>query len=264
MGCQCTHFGFVLAILQSAGKRVEFVWPEIAADTNRCCFRCEMLGRRVLFDVSDYANLAPAEELRDIDIVFKFHFCEAYSAGLKHVFPLSPVSFYDWRQYWAMQGDIRYQARGRIANKQRAHSQNRERRTHVQKLLRDAYGERLDGNVVEQGAFWRSVGEASVAICVPGARIDILDRGQLQYMAYGACTIAPKLNIDLPWGDALLPNMHYLECAPDWTDLLERVEWADKNPAYCLRVGYNAKQVFQRTLTGAALAEWIQRCLARV
>ncbi len=148
-----------------------------------------------------------------------------------------------------------------ILSNQRPHTQNRERRTYVQNLLREKFADQFDNSFTEQCDFWRKVSRALVSVCVPGARMNILDRGQLQYMAFGACTVSPTLSIDLPDGHRLAPNVHYLECRTDWSDLVERIEWAKCHRTKCLEIGWNAKRLFEKTLTARPLFEWVNQCL---
>jgi hypothetical protein len=97
-----------------------------------------------------------------------------------------------------------------------------------------------------------------VHVCVPGARNDILDRGQLQAMAFGCCTISPVLADCLAWNKELVPGVHYLSCANDYSDLIEKIEWCKSNRDKCIEIGQNAKILFQETSVPSKLLEWIK------
>ena len=102
-----------------------------------------------------------------------------------------------------------------------------------------------------------------VSVCVPGQRKDILDRGQFQYMAFGACTISPKLNIMLPYMNVLIPGVHYVECKYDYSDLIEKIEWCRQNRAECIEIGQNVKKLFHAASTPYAIWTWMQRMLSK-
>jgi hypothetical protein len=259
-----THFDFVLNILRQAGCNFEFYLPDISPDLNRCLFHCQLNDFRILFDVSDYHDIPPHDALNSVDAVFKFHLSPMTSQCNSIIFPFSPISFYDWGQYSELEKTIRYHASGLILGNQRPHCQNRERRNYVQELLQKIYGEKFDSTLTEQVAFWHKISNAAVSVCVPGSRIDILDRGQLQYMAFGACTISPKLSIELPRAELLMPNVHYLECKADWSDLIEKIAWTCTHRDSCVKIGGNAKCLFRSTLTAEALFEWMNCCLSRL
>lgn len=256
-----THFAFVLGILRENGCLIEFFRPNVDNSMAQTWFQTWINGRTILWDVSDYQNTLTAEEVRSADAIFKFHYSASYCRDYSNVFPFSPISFYDWGQYQILSEKISYQGRGSILNNQKPHTQNWQRRVQVRELLRKHYGVEVDSSFTSQVEFWTKINHALVSVCVPGARIDILDRGQLQYMAFGACTISPKLYIELPFGESLLPNVHYLECAADWSDLVQKIEWARCHSDTCVRIGESAKALFRKTMTAHALFRWIDHCL---
>jgi hypothetical protein len=200
--------------------------------------------------------------LGEADIVFKFHYCAALHSAFPKIFPFSPVSFIDWGKYRALALVLRYAACGPVLNNQQPHTQNWLRRSAVQAMLKHRYGTEVDTALTEQTGYWRKINHSLVSVHVPGARIDILDRGQLQYMAFGACTISPRLRIDLPFGHRLVPGVHYVECARDWSDLFERIEHVRQHRDTCMAIGANAKTLFEGCLTEKALFRWIELCAA--
>lgn len=258
-----THFEFVRRLLEYNGCPIRFYVPEVTGRSDRTRFDVWLDNAHVIFDVSDYQHPIGPDLAGAYDAVFKFHF-KASDQQAANVFPFSPISFYDWTTYARLKEEIRYSARGLVLNNQTPHTQNYARRVFVRQLLAEALGERADLSVSDQLTFWRKINGALVSVCVPGARIDILDRGQLQYMAFGAATISPRLSIDLPYGEQLQPGVHYLECRPDWSDLLQVIAFAEANPGECLRIGRNAQALFERTLSAKAVFDWMQLCLERV
>jgi hypothetical protein len=255
-----SHFRFILRIFQANGCKVEYYLPT-RADLSDCrVCRVGFAGIQIAFDVSDHLDDVEERLLVGADVVFKFHYCASIHGERSNAFPFSPVSFFDWSEYYSLSRALRYTATGPVLNNQRPHTQNWLRRNAVQSVLRQRYGTGVDVSITDQLTFWNKISHSLVSVCVPGARVDILDRGQLQYMAFGGCTVSPKLRIDLPFGRQLIANTHYLECANDWSNLVERVEYAREHPELCLMIGANAKRLFQDSLTEKALFRWIQRC----
>jgi hypothetical protein len=137
-----------------------------------------------------------------------------------------------------------------------------ERRNYVQKILKTRYGDSTKTEFVEnQCEFWEIINHCLVHVCVPGARNDILDRGQLQAMAFGCCAISPVLADCLAWNQELVPGVHYISCASDYSDLIEKIEWCKCNRDKCIEIGQNVKKLFNETSTPKKLLEWIELCI---
>jgi hypothetical protein len=256
-----THFRFILNIFKRNRCRVRFYNPsDSELEDCRVC-RVVFGGTRMLFDVSDYFELVGDDCLAEADIVFKFHYCASVHSAFPKVFPFSPVSFIDWAEYDALAEVFRFAAHGLILNNQQPHTQNWLRRSAVQAMLRRRYGSEVDTAITEQTDYWRKINSCLVSVHVPGARHDILDRGQLQYMAFGACTISPALQIDLPFSQRLLPGIHYVECERDWSDLFERIEHVRQYPHACITIGASAKRLFEECCSAKALFRWIMFCV---
>lgn len=257
-----THFRFIVSILDHVGCRIEYFKPNLKHDCSRSLFYCWFDGLRVLFDISDYHAPPTSQETRSVEAVFKFHpNPDDPAASGSLVFPFSPISFYDWVEYRRLRNTIKYRSCGTILSNQRPHTQNRERRTFVQELLANRYASEFDNSCTSQLQFWQKINEALVSVCVPGARLDILDRGQLQYMALGACTLSPPISVALPFGERLIAGKHYLQCRPDWADLIERIEWVRDNSAQCIDIGFRAKELFETRLSPQPLFMWLLKCM---
>ncbi len=250
-----THYRFMLCAAVAAELNFELQPAREVGNT----FNVEINHQPAIIDFSDHQALRPRRERVPY---FKMHYSEKAHAGKPRLFPLGPVSYYDWEQFAKLRREIHYEARGEtIVNCQAPGGAALERRARVQAFLEDAYGSRVDTAITDQPTFWRKAGSCRVAVFVPGARIDILDRGQWQYMAFGACTISPRLDITLPFMKPLLPGVHYLECRPDFSDLGDVVELALAHPTSCREIGTNAAQLFAETALPWKLWTWISECL---
>ena len=89
----------------------------------------------------------------------------------------------------------------------------------------------------------------------------MLDRGQFQQMAFGACTISPEIPEWLPFHRRFIRDEHYVVCNTDFSDLLEKIEWCRENRSRCKAIGYNAARLFSETSTPRILIKWIKECL---
>lgn len=193
----------------------------------------------------------------------KFHYLRTEHSKYENLFPTGPVSFYDWEEYERLSKEIVYTANGDVVlNNQRPRKTATERRLLVGKILRDKY---LSANLdikfyKDQLEFWRLINDCLVSVCVPGARNDILDRGQFQYMALGCCTISPKLSITLAFNQELKSGVHYVECKSDYSDLVDRIEECRADRKKCVEIGQNAKILFRNTSTPEKLWEWMLKC----
>ena len=215
---------------------------------------------RALIDFGDHTTLA--DDIDKFDIIFKYHYSKhKHADGMAKLYPLVPISFLSWTSYERLLPRIVYTARdGRILNNQRPGAAAKERRTNVQRMLLQKYGIDVDRAITDQLTFWLKINKAFVAVCVPGARNDILDRGQWQQMAFGTCTISPRLDIMLNHWREPMPGIHYVECAADYSDLLDVIERCRSNRAACVEIGRNAKELFAATATPERVWAWINTC----
>ena len=214
-------------------------------------------NHKILVDFSDHTAWLPAWD--GLISYFKFHYVERIHGVHEKMYPFAPVSFYDWNQYAILKSKIIYRCNSDVVlNMQNPHGGALERRTSVQKMLKESYGKlAVIERTPSQVEYWKRINDCLVHVFVPGARNDMLDRGQLQYMAFGCCTVAPPIVDELPYGRKLLPGTHYVQCNSDYSDLLDKIEWCRNNRSACVEIGRNAKQLFEATCLPDKLWNWI-------
>ena len=190
---------------------------------------------------------------------FKFQCTKELLLNRPNRYSFSKISFYAWEQYYKLREAINYKADAdTIICMQKPRGAAVLRRNLVQKLLVETYNDKAKVNFVNnQEIFWATINDCLVHVCVPGARNDILDRGHLQAMAFGCCTISPKIPDCLAWNQELISDVHYVICKDDYSDLLEKIEWCRENRSSCVEIGRNAKRLFEETSTPDKLVEWI-------
>jgi len=204
--------------------------------------------------IFDYWN--DCNKILDTNLpVFKFHCIKETDK----IFAFPTVTFYDWNQYYELKSKINYKAKGYIIYRQRAYGRSTERRNKVKEALSALKNVKI--GTIEQLDYWNEVNKCLVSIHVPGFCNNSLDRGQLQLMAFGCCTISPYLPEILPFGHSVTPGVHYIQCKDDYTNLTELINYCNNNTEKCLDIGNNAKQLFNHSSDVTSLSEWIEEKL---
>jgi len=251
-----THYKFFYSLAAAAGIRVI---KKKLKHSGRGFFIIYK-DQKILIDFGDHKTVGA--NIDKFPICFRYHYSQGAHGNLKNCYPLTPISFYDWDRYFKLEKQTIYRAGGRqIQNNQRPGAAALHRRRLLQARLRERYQGRLDTSITGKVKFWQKIKTCLVSICVPGARNDILDRGQFQYMAFGACTISPPLDIVLPFWQRPEPGKHYLACKPDYSNLFEIIDWCEQNRDTCVEIGKNAKKLFLNTSIPDKVWEWINKCL---
>ena len=266
-GLQChryydIHYRYMLNLLTAAGCKIKMVDSNKFENYSRTCFEILVDGKLVAIDFSDHIKLSvPVDKIEKYIAIFKFHYVPSLHSGYKNIFPFSPVNFQSWSTYSNIVNKIDYKASGYILCKQKPGGAAVQRRTMVQDMLDKNFGKLFDKNIEDEVNFYMKINEALVSVCVPGARNDMLDRGQGQYMALGCCTISPKLITILSHNMELIPNVHYVECKPDYSDLIDKIKWVNQNKEQAIEIGKKAQSLFNNTSLPQRQIEWINKCI---
>jgi len=258
-----THYLFFINLARAAGVNVRFTLPPRADSqkgTGRRGFIFKYYGQDVLVDFGDHPT--EAEDIDNFGTVFRYHYSKRRHGPRENVFPLTPISFHNWGQFSRMRKKINYRANAPwILNNQRPRHAAVKRRRRAQFILREAFGAKADFSMTGQEAFWRKINNCFLSVCIPGARETILDRGQLQQMAFGCATLSTPLDIVLPDWKEPEPGVHYLTCSPDFSDLVGTIERFEDRRRDLREVGANAARLFQESCMPARVWDWIERTL---
>jgi len=248
------YIGYLSRIFRDCG--IECGFQGIAQGTK---FIAQINGKEAVFDFSDHPDIR--YDWLHLPY-FKFHYSKDRFKEFENIHPFAPISFYNWDQFRQLKKQIVYKCKGLVLNMQEAKCNAFERRTKVQKMLLEKYDSDL---VTEwkkpQVEYWRMINKCLVHVFVPGARNDMIDRGHIQYLALGCCTISPLITDELPYNNKLISSIHYIQCKSDYSDLIEKVEWCKKNQATCVEIGKNACKLFEETSVPEKLWGWIIECL---
>lgn len=253
-----SHYRFFYELALDAGVNI---YPYDSSRDGRG-FEIKFKDMKALIDFGDHLSLA--EDIDSFDIAFKYHYSKERHSAAQRLYPLTPISFYDWDEYRKLEKNITYRCNANtVLNNQKPGAAAERRRLEVQALLCRAYGRHADIRITSRRLFWYKINHCLVSVCVPGARDNILDRGQFQYMAFGACTISPKLDITLPFWEEPKPDIHYIECKTDYSNLIEKIEECRKDRNRCIELGRQAKNLFLKTSIPERIWSWINECVEK-
>lgn len=215
-------------------------------------------GLKAGIEYSDY-SIVPIECWEaDMSCFFMFQHIPVFNA-YPNLGSFPPESFTDWNLYRALIEKEYLAETNLIIHPQ--FTQHHERRIKVRKIL-EANQERfnIDCTVRPQMDFWRVAQTCRASVHIPGSSSNMLDRGQLQLMALGVCTISPDIFTSLCAARAE-PNVHYLCLRDDYSDLMDKIEWCQTHRDDCIQIGNNAKKLFAKHCTPERIWNYIgSRC----
>lgn len=260
------HYYFFIEYALMAGVKITYA-PESsviyagnpANSIDAPFFSCLINDRQVIIDFSDFSTW---DFSRPGARYLKF---QTAAPLREHVIPLGPPIVgnvfrirADMKDYMDLRNSFRYSPIKTITNKQAPYGNAVNRRLLVKQLLQENFQNiDISNGKGWQIDFWKAHEDALLAVCVPGATNNMIDRGQMELIGLGVCTVSPRLETVLPWYQTLQPGMHYLMCNDDYSDLVEVITWAEKNPVACQVIGDNAKRFFDQYYTPKKYWEWI-------
>jgi hypothetical protein len=171
------------------------------------------------------------------------------------------MSFMNWSLYDELKRGVTYNPSGCGFYKCKVYGGAIERRMFVMDKLKNYHGLPIDYRVVDQRQYFKSFKNCRINIVVPGARNDILDRTHLQSFAFGIPVITPKLSTLLPFHKRFEPNVDFIECKPDYSDLIDLIEKYKNNKSYLDFISNNCKNKFVETCSPKAVVTWIKENL---
>lgn len=225
-------------------------------------------GKQVIIDFSDLTRegIDPAQ-FKSFPIIFKYHYYYDLDYQ-KNVFPLcAPLdikSLGACKEFFGLCHSKIYTCNSDIVlSNQRPHTRALDRRRHVQGKLKQTYRENADVRFKKgyQREFWKKFRNCLVSVVVPGACNFMVDRGHLEQLALGVCTICPEIREYFPGSVILQPDVHYVKCANDYTDLIQKIEWCRKNREKCREIGNNAYRFYWDYCSPEPYWKWIGRVL---
>ena len=68
-----------------------------------------------------------------------------------------------------------------------------------------------------------------------------------EIIQFGSVMIKPDMSRVLTKPNIYIPNVTYIPCKLDWSDLIEKIEWVKDNPIKCKEIAENARNVMKQT-----------------
>ena len=262
--CNYSHF---IRYAGLADIPIQLVYPEtniVWAPRNACHTSISVNDKQLVVDFSDKQD----EGLKRFDEYPKYAKVQ-YHEGIctrekyPRLYPSMPVP--DIRNYTLLKhffsmvenGPV-YTANGDVVIcPQRPHTRALDRRTMVHAILKRAYGSNADIELTDQRTFWERHKSCLVAIVVPGATEHIFDRGHIEQLALGVCTISTRIDTNLCYWKKLVDGEHFIQCKNDFSDLLDKIEWARDHRNECKEIGTNARKLFLDYLAPKPFMNWL-------
>jgi len=264
------HFSFIIDCARTAGIAIIFkpdsdkIW--VGNDKNKTrhanMFSCILDNKQIIIDFMDFAKYDKSKQNINIPY-FKMH-SDPLLNSQNNIFPIGPSILYPrsiFKEYLNVINNFKFKcSNNEIKNKQKPRGQAKQRRTKIQILLKKNF-KNIDINYKSTPLnFWKEHENCLVSICVPGANNNMLDRGQLELMGLGVCTISPNIPTKISWNKQVTPDVHYLRCKDDYSDLVKLIKWCMNNKKECENIGGNAKELFSSYLMPNKYWEWIEKC----
>lgn len=232
-------------------------------------FSCTLNDKQFYVDISDSDVSDWSENIPNVPY-FKYQKSEK---SIENSIPLAPpmCATFDGKmtklnihEYFIMREKFKYSPRGGILCKQRPYGNATDRRKYVKSLLvRNFPQSELDLNFQSRSSknFWNLNSNSLVSVCVPGNRNTMVDRGQLELMGLGVCTISPKLDTIFCFNQKLIPDVHYVCCKEDYSDLVEKIKSLQNDKSISENIGKNSREFFNQYVRPDKYLKWIDNCL---
>jgi hypothetical protein len=250
-----THYKHVKNYLSFVGNVIVTNDDTTIDGTSNNNFIVTIDGKRIMFDYSDFDYNTVELEKLDADIkYFKIHTTEkSHSRCL----PFPPMSFIDWDIYDRLENVVTYNPTGSIFYKCKAYGAATERREMVLSMLESYHGVPVDFTYTKQLQYFESLKNCRINVVVPGARIDILDRTHLQSFAFGIPVITSKISTLLPFGEKFEAGIDYIECLPDFSNVIDLIETYKNDIEYLNFISNNCRTKFLATCSTLSVAKWL-------
>jgi hypothetical protein len=258
------HFQFFLQYAKIAGVTVEMVDTDdrVFIPGEHLVFSCTVNDQQIIVDYADHSTRDWQSFYPGIPY-FKF---QTTAANYSTVIPLGPpmvglkkkgVKGATMRQYAKMRKQFQYNPTGAILSKQIPNGAAVERRKLVQDMLVANFADVDISTNDDQVDFWHQHQTCLAAVCVPGATNNMVDRGQMELMGLGVCTISPELKTLFPDKLLLTPGVHYIKCADDYSDLVDIIKHLEQNKEQARTIGIEASQFYEIHYAPKKYWRWI-------
>ncbi len=252
------HYQYILNLFKRCGIDIEYtIIPEI----NETAFKCFIDGKEIIFDFADKGKSTQSVH-NQYKYIFVFHYYLEECLPWNNFYPFVPVSFHDWNVYNELSMFQKITGCEKITCRQRPYGDAIQRRQIVQSFLADEFNGKFDNNIINQYEFLKEAHNDIISICVPGHHNNMIDRGQLQYIALGGITISPRIPEIFPYQKKLISNEHYIRCSDGYEDLIDIIKYYQENDFNTLlQISENCKSFFSKYCTPINLIKYIDEVI---
>lgn len=249
------HFNFFLEYIANNTKLI--LDSSLKAPEKELYFEASFKGKKFVVDYCDHFTRNWYSNTKTP--YFKF---QTSDESIKEAIPLGPPIVSTFKHgcrldlYNRIKSQFKYTTPTKVLNMQVPNGAALKRRSDVQNKLKKKYGQESITKKNRQEIFWMSHTNA-VAVCVPGATNNMVDRGHMELMGLGVCTISPQLDTQFCYNQKLIPDEHYIQCKDDYSDLHDVIDRALAFPKTSLEIGKNAQHFFESYYSPEKYWEWI-------
>ena len=258
------HFRFFIQYAKIAGVEIEMVKSDdnVFLSNDQLIFSCTIDGQQIIVDYADHSTKNWKKFYPGIPY-YKFQTTRETS---QDIIPLGPpmvgvkrigTKGATMREYNHIRYHYNYQPGIKILCKQLPNGAAVERRNMVHQMLKDNFSD-VDINANEnQIDFWKAHEHCLAAVCVPGATNHMVDRGHIELIGLGVCTVSPRLSTLFPGRRELEAGKHYIQCADDYHNLVPILKDLKNNPDVCKTVGNEAHKFYEESYSPTYYWKWI-------
>ena len=258
------HYHFFICYLRlSQNLKIEVVEDNDKVFCDGSVFSCTLNEKQFYVDISD-SDMSFWKKNNPEVPYFKY---QKTDKSQERFMPLGPpicASFdrkkteSNIKRYFEVRDSFIFSPQDNILCKQRPYGNAVERRNTVKRFLsRNFKNLDLNYKMSDCMEFWESNRNALTSICVPGNRNTMIDRGQLELMGLGVCTISPELDTFLCHNQKPIPDVHYIKCSEDYSNLGEKIKMLQKDKKLSKQIGDNARDFFDTYYKPDKYLEWI-------
>ena len=258
------HFNFFVQYVRINGINVELVESNdrVFISEDHLVFSCTINDQQIIIDYADHSTRNWQHLYPGIPY-FKFQTTEDNNRSM---IPLGPPMVgvkrtgskgATLREYNHIRYHYSYEPGINILCKQLPNGAAVDRRNLVHRLLTENFSGidiSADNNQID---FWKAHENCLTAVCVPGATNNMVDRGHMELIGLGVCTVSPELKTLFPGYQTLTPGQHYIRCADDYSDLVSILQHLQNNPGICRRTGANARKFYEKHYAPERYWRWI-------
>ena len=258
------HFNFFVQYARVAGIDVELVdsGKRVFISEEHLIFSCLLNDQQIIIDYADHSTKNWKHLYPELPY-FKF---QTNLPIVNDIIPLGPPMIgvkkigtkgATLREYNQVKWNYNYLPGTSVLCKQLPNGAAIERRNLVHKILKENFDDVDIFANDNQLDFWQAHESCLAAVCVPGATNNMVDRGHMELMGLGVCTISPELRTVFPWIKLLEPGKHYIKCQDDYSDLVEIIQSLQTRTDFSKQIGNNAREFYDEYYSPKKYWQWI-------